>query len=155
MKGVIHIMSQDSKTVEETVISSPTSEQVVKKTVRQVEPQVKGEAPQKVYETKKTIFRSSQIIWYVLGFIEVLLGFRVVLKIFGANSSIGFTNVIYTLTTPLAGPFTGILNISAMGSSVIEWSTIVAAIVYLCIAWGIIYFLDIVYPITPKDIETN
>lgn len=148
-------MSQDSKTIEETVTSSPTSEQIVKKTVRQVEPQVKGEAPQKVYETKKTIFRSSQIIWYILGIIEVLLGFRVILKIFGANPFTGFTNLIYSITTPLAGPFTGILNVSAMGNSIIEWSTVIAAIVYLCIAWGLIYFLDIVYPITPKDVEAS
>ena len=149
-------MSQ-SETIQEevTTVDNQSPHQVVRKTTRQVEPQAKGEAPQKVYETKKTIFRSNQIIWYILGFVEVLLAFRVVLKIFGANPFIGFTNLIYSITTPLARPFTGILNESTMGSSIIEWSTVVAAIVYLCIAWGLVYFLDIIYPITPEDVETQ
>lgn len=147
--------SQEVQTQEETTISVPTSQQVVKKTTRQVEPQAKGEAPQKVYEKKKTIFRFNQIIWYILGFIEVLLAFRVLLKMLGANSSVGFTSLIYSLTAPLAVPFSGILGVSIEGTSLIEWSTIIAAIVYLCIAWGLVYLLEIVYPITPKDIETE
>lgn len=128
---------------------------VVKKITKQVEPQVTGEAPQKVYEKKKTLLRFNQIIWYILGFIEVLLIFRVVLKALGANQYIGFTSLIYSITSPLALPFSGILGISATGSSILEWSTIIAAIVYLCIAWGLVYLLEIIYPITPKDIETE
>jgi hypothetical protein len=38
---------------------------------------------------------------------------------------------------------------------VIEWSTIIAAVVYLCIAGGLVYLLDLIYPITPKDVETQ
>lgn len=120
---------------------------------RNSEPQARGDAPQKVYEKKKTIFRFNQIIWYILGLIEILLVFRVVLKILGANQSIGFTSLIYSITTPLAAPFSGILGTSATGNSTIEWSTMIAAIVYLCVAWGLVYFLDIIYPITPKDVQ--
>jgi hypothetical protein len=114
---------------------------------------VVGEAPQKVYEKKKTILRSNQIIWYILGLIEVLLTFRVVLKMLGANQTVGFTSFIYSITAPLALPFNGIIRMYATGNSVLEWSTIIAAIVYLCIAWGFVYLLDILYPITPRDIE--
>jgi hypothetical protein len=146
-------MAESNTTKEEvTTISNQTPQQVVKKTVRQVQPQVKGEAPQQVYEKKKTIFRYNQIIWYILGFVEALLAFRIVLKAIGANSSIGFTNLIYSVTTPLAGPFTGVLEPSISGTSMIEWSTAIAAIVYLFIAWGLIYLLELVYPITPKDV---
>jgi len=140
-------------TQEEVTITENQPQQVVKKTTKQVEPQVKGEAPQKVYEKKKTILRFNQIIWYILGFIEVLLIFRVVLKALGANQYIGFTSLIYSITSPLALPFSGILGISATGNSIIEWSTIIAGIVYLCIAWGLVYLLEIIYPITPKDVE--
>jgi hypothetical protein len=140
---------------EVTIIENQTPSQVVKKTTKQVEPQAKGEAPQKVYEKKKTILRFNQIIWYVLGLIEVLLIFRVVLKALGANQYIGFTSLIYAITSPLAIPFSGILGISASGNSIIEWSTIIAGIVYLCIAWGLVYLLEIIYPITPKDIENE
>lgn len=140
---------------EVTIVENRNPTQVVRKTTKQVEPSAKGEAPQVVYEKKKTILRFNQIIWYVLGFIEVLLFFRVFLKMIGANSSIGFTYLIYSITTPLAVPFNGILGISIEGNSMLEWSTIIAGIVYLCIAWGLIYFLEIVYPITPRDIETE
>lgn len=149
-------MIQSNTTQEEvTTIANESPQQVIKKTTRQVEPQAKGEAPQKVYEKKKTIFRSTQIIWYILGFIEILLTFRVLLKMLGANSSVGFTSLVYSLTAPLALPFSGILGVSIEGTSLIEWSTIIAAIVYLCIAWGLVYLLDIIYPITPKDMETE
>ena len=149
-------MTQTDTTHEEiTTINRQSPKQVIKKTTTQAEPQAKGEAPQKVYEKKKTIFRFNQIIWYILGFIEVLLAFRFILKALGANQFVGFPNLIYTLTAPLASPFRGILGESVTGNSMIEWSTIIAAIVYLCVAWGLVYLLDIIYPITPKDMETQ
>lgn len=140
---------------EVTTIENTSPSQVVKTTTMQADPQVKGEAPQKVYEKKKSILRLNQIIWYVLGFIEVLLVFRIVLKALGANQYSGFTNLIYTITAPFALPFSGIVGASVSGNSILEWSTIIAGIVYICIAWGFIYLLEIVYPITPKDLETE
>lgn len=146
----------DSDTTEEiTTVEETSPDQVITKTTRQIEPEVKGEAPQKVYEKKKTIFRFNQIIWYILGLIEVLLIFRVALKAVGANSSSGFTSLIYSITAPIAVPFSGILGVSITGNSLIEWSTVVAAIVYLCVAWGLVYLLDLIYPITPKDVDTK
>jgi len=147
----------ETNTVQEevTTVAQESPQQVVKTTTRQVEPAVKGEAPQKVYEKKKTIFRFNQIIWYILGFIEVLLVFRIILKMLGANPFVGFTSLIYTITAPFAAPFFGIVGPSATGSSVIEWTTVIAAIVYICIAWGLVYLLDLIYPITPKDVETQ
>ncbi len=145
------ITSQEEVTT--TNVQSP--EQIVHKTVRLVEPQAKGDAPQKIYEKKKSILRASQVIWYILGLVEVLLIFRFVLKVLGANPLVGFTNLIYTITAPLAGPFNGILGTSITGSSMFEWSTIVAAAVYLCIAWGLVYLMDLIYPITPSDVQTQ
>lgn len=142
----------DITTEEVTTIDAHSPQQIVKQTTRQGEPQAKGEAPQKVYEKKKTIFRFNQIIWYILGLVEVLLAFRFVLHALGANQFVGFTNLIYTITTPLAAPFSGILGVSITGNSTIEWSTIIAGIVYLCIAWGFVYLLDLIYPISPKDV---
>ena len=149
-------MAQSDTIQEEvTTIENQTPAQIVKKTTTQVEPQAKGEAPQKVYEKKKTIFRFNQIIWYILGLVEVLLVFRIILKALGANPFVGFTSLIYSLTSPLVAPFNGILGVSITGNSMIEWSTTVAGIVYLCVAWGLVYLLDLIYPITPKDVETQ
>lgn len=138
-----------------TIVENQNPVQVVKKTTKEIQPEVVGEAPQRVFEKKKTIFRSNQIIWYILGFIEVLLFFRLFLKMLGANQNGGFANLIYSITTPLALPFRGIIGTSISGDSVLEWSTIVAGIVYLCVAWGLVYLLEIVYPITPRDLESE
>jgi len=149
-------MAESNTTQEEiTTIDRESPQQIVRKTTRQVEPQAKGEAPQKVYDKKRTIFRFNQVIWYILGLIEVLLVFRTVLKILGANQFSGFASLIYAITTPLTVPFSGILGVSITGTSIIEWSTIIAAIVYFCIAWGLVYLLDLIYPITPNDVETQ
>ena len=146
-------MSQSDIIHEEvTTVATSQPQQVIRKVIKQEEPEIKGEAPQKVYETKKTIFRFNQIIWYILGFIEVLLGFRIVLKALGANPLSGFANLIYAVTDPLALPFQGILRTNVTAGSIFEWSTIIAAIVYLCIAWGLVYLLNLIYPITPKDV---
>lgn len=148
-------MNQSDTIQEVTTIENQAPQQVVRKTTTQTEPQAHGEAPQKVYEKKKTIFRFNQIIWYILILIEVLLVFRTVLKALGANQSAGFTSLIYSITTPLTIPFSGILGTSITGNSMIEWSTLIAGVVYLVVAWGIVYLLDLVYPITPKDVETQ
>jgi hypothetical protein len=140
---------------EVTTINNGSPQQVVTKTTREVQPEAKGETPQKVYEKKKTIFRVNQIIWFILGLIEVLLAFRFVLRLLGANPLIGFTNLIYSVTLPLVAPFSGILGIFITGNSAIEWSTIIAAIVYFFVAWGFVYLLDFIYPITPSDVETQ
>ena len=135
--------------------SSNQPQQVVTRTVKQVEPVVVGEAPQQVYNKKKTIFRFNQIIWYILGIVEILLVFRVILKALGANQFSGFTNLIYSITAPLAAPFFGILGVTNAGGSVFEWTTVIAAIVYLCIAWGLVYLLELFFPITPSDVGTE
>jgi hypothetical protein len=115
----------------------------------------RGEAPQTVYEKKKTIFRFSQVVWYILGVVEVLLGFRFLLKMLAANAATGFVSFIYMVTGPLVAPFRGIFPTPVSGGSVFEWSTIVAVLVYICIAWGLVYLLDLLYPITPNDVEVQ
>jgi hypothetical protein len=125
----------------------------VVKTTKQVTPGVRTEHPQRIYEKKKTIFRTYQIIWYILGVIEVLLAFRMTLKALGANPMSAFTNLIYTLSDPLALPFRGILGVSVTQASVFEWSTLIAAVVYLIIAVGIVQLMQIVKPVTPEEVE--
>ncbi len=138
--------------VRQTIVEKSQPQQVVKTTTR-VSPQVQTEHPQKVYEKKKAIFRSYQVIWYILSVIEILLGFRITLKALGANPFSGFVNLIYSISDPLALPFSGILK-STMGStSVIEWSTIIAALVYLLIAFGLANLLQFIKPVSPEEIS--
>lgn len=151
-------MDESSETRQEevtTVDKQTPPQQVVQKTVRQAEPQAPGETPQRVYAKKKTLVRFNQIIWYIVSLVEVLLLFRIILKALGANPASGFASFIYTITTPFTAPFNGIFGVSVTGNSVFEWSTIIAGVVYACVAWGSVYLLDIMYPITPRDVERH
>lgn len=85
----------------------------------------------------KPLYRGTQIIWYIAGLLEVLLAFRFVLKLLGANSSAGFTSFIYNITQPFAAPFLNVFRITRVEGSVLEWTTLLAMIVYWLIAMAI------------------
>lgn len=129
-----------------------TETQQVVKTTRQGTP-VQTEAPQKVYQKKKAIFRTYQVIWYILGLIEVLLVFRIMLKALGASYSSGFVNLIYAITDPLALPFAGIFGLTVTQDSVFEWSTIVACFVYFLVAFGLVELIQLVKPTNQEEVE--
>ena len=114
---------------------------------------VTTEHPQKTYEKKKFIFKTYQIVWYILGLVEIMLGFRIALLALGANPNSGFASTIYMLTNPLALPFRGIFNTASAGESIFEWSTIVAALVYALVAYGIVYLIQLVKPVTPTEVN--
>ncbi len=105
------------------------------------------------YEQKEAIFRVYQIIWYILALVEILLGFRFAFRAIGANPFTFSVNLIYTLTNPLTFPFTGIIRNYIYGTTILEWSTLIAAVVYALIAWGIVYLFQLVKPVTPEEVE--
>lgn len=86
----------------------------------------------------KTIFNVTRITWYVFYVLEVLLAFRFILKLLGANASAGFTELIYTLSSIPLAPFRFVFQNNAVGSSVFEWSTLLAMAVYWVLVWGIV-----------------
>lgn len=148
-------MIDQSRDVEEvTTVSTPTSHQVVRQT-RVVSPTIVTQSPQKTYETKKAIFRSYQVIWYLLGVIEVLLGFRVLLKLLGANSFSGFTAFIYAASDPFAIPFAGILRTSASDSLLFEWSTLIGMAVYALLGYGVVALFQIIKPTNPEEVNNT
>lgn len=89
----------------------------------------------------KPLYRGTQIVWYILGIIEVLLAFRFVLKLMGANPDAGFTSFIYGITYIFASPFLNVLHITQIAGSLFEWTTLLAMFVYWLIAVGIIKLL--------------
>lgn len=139
---------------ETTIIERTTPSTVQKKTITQAAPDIRQEAPQKVFDKKKRIFRLNQVIWYVCGVIEVLLAFRIVLKALAADLGSGFTRFIYALSGPLALPFRGIIAESRDGNSLIEWSSLFAAVVYLVVAAGMVYLLDLINPVSREEVAT-
>lgn len=94
---------------------------------------------------KKTT--AQNIVWYILGLIEVLLAIRFALKLFGANSESSFVEFVYNITKLLSAPFDSIFGVTSTTAgtthSVFEPSIVVAGIVYALIAWGIAKLITI------------
>ena len=88
--------------------------------------------------TTKPIFRSTQVVWYILGVIEILLAFRFVLKMAGANPVAGFSSFIYNITWFFAQPFISVFGSTRVEGSILEWTTLLAMMVYWIVALGII-----------------
>ena len=68
----------------------------------------------------------------------MLLAFRFVLKLFGANPDAGFSSFIYGTTYVFATPFLSVFsNTQIVSGSIFEWTTLLAILVYWIIALGI------------------
>lgn len=147
---------EDQKTEEViTVTQQIAPKQVVKTTKTVVPPSIKTEPPQERYETKKAIFRTYQIIWYILGIVETLLFFRIILKAFGADPLSGFTYFVYAVSGPFAAPFSGMFSNISQGQNVFELGTFIGCIVYLVVAYGLVELFQLIKPTTPREVEEN
>jgi hypothetical protein len=94
---------------------------------------------QKEPERERSIFtfKVTQIIWLLLGILEVLLALRFGLKLIGANPASPFAVFIYGFTNLFLFPFAGLTGTPAAGGMVLEFTTLIAMVVYALIGWGI------------------
>jgi hypothetical protein len=87
------------------------------------------------------------LVYFFFGVLEILLTFRLVLKITGASIGSAFVGLIYGLTGMFIIPFEGIFRRGftqgVETTAVIEPSTLVAIIVYAILAWGIVKLIRI------------
>lgn len=125
------------------------------RTVSSNAPAVNVGSAQSAYGTKKAIFRLYQVIWYILGVVEVLLVSRILLKLIGANLNSGFTSFIYSVSAPFALPFRGVLGVTTSMDSTIEWSTIIAMAVYAVIAFGLVKLFQLIKPTTEQEVNQS
>lgn len=99
-------------------------------------------------ETEATNSQTTEyIVYLLLGALEILLTFRLVLKLMGASISSTFVGFIYGLTGLFILPFEGIFRRGfSQGietTSILEPSTLVAIIVYAILAWGIVKWIRV------------
>lgn len=126
----------------ETITTS--KDEGVDATGAQVQQQTRKVATEDSVDSKLT---AANAVWYVVGFIEILIGFRFVLKVLGANPGSGFVDFVYSITGILTAPFDNIFGVASTTAgdvrSVFEPSILVAAAVYAVIGWGIVKLLTI------------
>lgn len=94
--------------------------------------------------------RAHNMIMYVLGVIEVLLGLRLLFKLLGANPGNSFVSFLYSLTNVFVIPFKGIFKTVASDGGaanfVFEPATAVAMIMYGIIAYGVVRLIRLRLP---------
>lgn len=91
--------------------------------------------------TTKPLYRGTQLVWYLLYYVEIILILRFALKLLAANPQAGFTGFIYGLTNFLVAPFLSVFRITQVSGSIFEWTTLLAMLIYWLIAWGIVRLL--------------
>lgn len=114
-------------------------------------------AAARVYSRQKELFRTYQVLWYILGLFEIFLAFRFFLKLAGANPNSGFVSFIYGATQPMVGPFLDAFHATpsrgAETTSYFEWSTLLAGFVFALVVWGIIRLLQFGKPTNPEEVD--
>lgn len=85
------------------------------------------------------------VIKFLFGLLEVILGLRFILRLLAANSYSPFVAILYAVSYPFVALFQGIFkDPSFSNGSVIEVTTLVAMIVYALVAWGAIALAKII-----------
>jgi YggT family protein len=77
----------------------------------------------------------SQIVWLIIGIIEILIGLRVILRLVAANPDNSFAAFIYNASAPFLAPFFGLVGSPAFNGSVLEIASLIAMAVYLLLGW--------------------
>lgn len=127
-------MAESEENIKETEVSQQGDKEVVRERTS-------------TSSTEESRVTAANGIWFVVGLIEVLLAFRLVLKLLGANPNSGFVDLVYAVSGVFAAPFTGIFSTpTAKGdivSSVFETGTIVAIVVYAIVGWGLVKLITL------------
>jgi uncharacterized membrane protein len=96
-------------------------------------------------EQRVILSRVVQVLWLLFGFLEALIGIRIVLKLIGANPAAFFSQFIYGVTDVFLWPFAGLTPTPGVGAFQLEISSIIAMIVYALIAWGLTRLIWVIF----------
>lgn len=101
----------------------------------------------------RPLYRGTQLIWYLFYAVETILLFRFILKLLAANPAAGFTQLIYGLSAPFVAPFIYVFRSLQIGNTAIEWSTLLAMLVYWILAWAIVKIIVMIKPVSETEAE--
>lgn len=89
----------------------------------------------------------ANVIYFIAGALEILLAFRLLLKMTGANPASAFVSGIYAFSQIFVLPFRGIFSSAVTTGievrAIFEPATLIAMIVYGIVAWGLVKLVAI------------
>lgn len=80
---------------------------------------------------------AQRVVWYIAGFLAVVIALRVVMLLLGANKGNGFVDFIYSFASVFVAPFEGIFGTASYGASHLDTAGLVAIAVYVLVGWGL------------------
>jgi YggT family protein len=88
-----------------------------------------------------------QSIYWFVGFLELLLGFKFLLRLFGANTENQFSQLIYNLCVPFISPFSTLFvsPTSSGGGSILDLNILVAIIVYALLGYLLVSLVTFMF----------
>ncbi|MDP9383524.1 MAG: YggT family protein [Chloroflexota bacterium] len=95
-------------------------------------------------DRRRSLARTARLIYFVFGVIESLIAIRALLRLLGANP-VGFARFIYDITYPFVAPFIGLFREPRLGVAVLEFSSLVAIIVYALLAYALVRLIYLFY----------
>lgn len=98
----------------------------------------------------------TRIVWFLTAVVDVALGFRFALRLFGANTAAAFTQFVYDMTASLMAPFQAVFGTLRAEGAIFDWSILLAIAVYTVVGLGIVALIDAVTPrSTATTVETT
>ncbi len=130
--------------------------EIITETVTSQEDTIESPPTPTIVEPKVTSSQTVEyVIYFLFGFLEVLLVFRLILKMTGANMGSMFVNFLYNMTGIFINPFKGIFSQTVTpgleNTAVFEPATLIAIVVYAVLAFGIVKLFRIMSGKKPQE----
>ncbi len=88
------------------------------------------------------VSKTNQVIFTVVGIIDLLLLLRLGFLLLGANQ-VGIVSFILSLTQIFVAPFTGIFPSPSSGSSYLDMAALIAIIIYIVFGFILGFIIDL------------
>lgn len=98
-----------------------------------------------IHDTERSSPYLQRIVSVIFGIIEIVLAFRLIFKLLGANAANGFVHGINYITQPFVGLFEGIFSRVSTGqenAALFEPATLIAIIIVALIAWIVMALIN-------------
>lgn len=82
-------------------------------------------------------------LYFLVGLLEILLGLRFLLRVFGANTENTFAQAIYKLSDPFVAPFSTLFisPVTGRGANIFDVNVLIAIVVYALLCWIAVWLI--------------